>query len=203
MISLVRHAESAANAGQATLDPSLIPLTEKGWAQAEALSRTICQAPDLIITSPFARAIDTSRPTVARYPNAEVQIWSIGEFTYLDPVRCAGTTVEDRRASVESYWSAAAPDFVDGPGAESFAAFIGRARAALEGFRSLNHSALVFGHGQVMQAMRWLHQRAPGPITADAMREFRQYDLANPIHNCQTIVLEIHEDASISAIGMD
>lgn len=191
MISLVRHAESAANAGQATLDPSLIPLTENGWIQAEALSRTICQAPDLIITSPFARAIDTSRPTVARYPDVEVQIWNIGEFTYLDPVRCAGTTVADRRASVESFWAAADPDFVDGPGAESFAAFIGRARAALEGFRGLNHGALVFGHGQVMQAMRWLHQRPHGPITTDAMREFRQYDQANPINNCQIIALEM------------
>ena len=191
MISLVRHAVSAANAGQATLDPSLIPLTENGWRQAEELSRAIFQAPDLIITSPFARAIDTSKPTVARYPNTDVQIWNIGEFTYLDPVRCAGTTVADRRASVESYWSAADPDFVDGPGAESFSTFIGRARDALEGLRSLNHGALVFGHGQVMQAMRWLHLRAAGPITADAMREFRQYDLANPISNCQTIVLKM------------
>ncbi|MNF94613.1 Histidine phosphatase superfamily [compost metagenome] len=191
MISLVRHAESAANAGQATLDPSLIPLTENGWRQAEALSREIIQAPDLIITSPFARAIDTSKPTVARYPDTEVQIWNIGEFTYLDPVRCAGTTVADRRASVESFWAAADPDYVDGPGAESFSAFIDRARAALEGFCSLNHGALVFGHGQVMQAMRWLHQRAPGAITADAMREFRQYDLTNPINNCQVIVLEM------------
>lgn len=123
-----------------------------------------------------------------------MQIWSIGEFTYLDPARCAGTTVADRRASVESFWAAADPDYVDGPGAESFFAFIARARAraALEEFRSLNHGALVFGHGQVMQAIRWLHLRVPGPITADAMREFRQYDLTQPIHNCQTIVLEVH-----------
>jgi broad specificity phosphatase PhoE len=203
MISLVRHAESAANAGQATLDPSLIPLTENGWRQAEALSRTICQAPDLIITSPFARAIDTSKPTVAKYPKVEVQIWNIGEFIYLDPVRCAGTTVAERRASVESYWAAADPDFVDGLGAESFSAFIDRAQVALEAFRSLNNNTLVFGHGQVMQAMRWLHLRVPGPISADAMREFRQFDLANPIHNCQTIILEVHEAASNPAIRMD
>lgn len=33
-VHFVRHGESAANAGNATSDPALIPLTEKGWEQA-------------------------------------------------------------------------------------------------------------------------------------------------------------------------
>lgn len=152
---------------------------------------TIRQTPELIITSPFARAIDTSRPTVARYPDVEVQVWNIGEFTYLDPASCAGTTAGDRKARVDAFWSVADPSLQDGPGAESFAGFIERVSAALVGFRALHGMAIVFGHGQVMQAMRWLLQRPHGPITIEDMHEFRQYDQANTIMNCQTISLDL------------
>lgn len=191
LITLVRHSESAANAGLASSDPSMIPLTEKGHAQAIALAQTITEAPAIIITSPFSRAVDTSKPTAAKYPGVPVEQMDIGEFTYLDPASCVGTTAGDRKARVDAFWSTADPDYIDGPGAESFSGFIHRTAVALERLRALDGNAIVFGHGQVMQAMRWLLQRAPELIDHSSMLDFRQYDLANPICNCESITLEL------------
>lgn len=193
MITLVRHAESAANAGLVSSDPSLIPLTEKGWVQAMAFAQTITEAPAIIITSPFSRAIDTSKPTVALFPGVPVEQMDIGEFTYLDPTSCVGTTAGDRKARVDAFWSKADPDYMDGQGAESFGGFIHRTAVALERLRSIRGNAIVFGHGQVMQAMRWLLQRAPDAIDSETMWEFRQYDLDNPISNCESFALEVNK----------
>lgn len=193
MITLVRHAESAANAGLVSSDPGLIPLTEKGWVQAMAFAQTITEAPAIIITSPFSRAIDTSSPTAALFPGVPVEQLEIGEFTYLDPASCAGTTAGDRKARVDAFWHKADPDYLDGPGAESFSGFIHRTAVALERLRALDGNAIVFGHGQVMQAMRWLLQRAPEVIDSETMREFRQYDLYNPISNCESFTLELNK----------
>lgn len=190
MITLVRHAESAANAGLVSSDPGLIPLTEKGQAQAVAYAQTITEAPAIIITSPFSRAIDTSKPAVAMFPGVPVEQLDIGEFTYLDPASCVGTTAGDRKARVDAFWKDANPDYLDGPGAESFSGFIHRTAVALERLRALDGNAIVFGHGQVMQAMRWLLQRAPEVIDSETMQDFRQYDLDNPISNCEAITLE-------------
>ena len=191
MITLVRHAESAANAGLVSSDPGLIPLTEKGWVQAMAFAQTITEAPAIIITSPFSRAVDTSSPTAALFPSVPVEQLDIGEFTYLDPASCVGTTAGDRKARVDAFWHRADPDYLDGPGAESFSGFIHRTAVALERLRGLDGSAIVFGHGQVMQAMRWLLQRSPEVIDSETMRDFRQYDLDNPISNCESIALEL------------
>ncbi len=191
LITLIRHAESAANAGLVSSDPGMIPLTEKGHAQAIALAQTITEAPAIIITSPFRRAVDTSKPTVAIFPGVPVEQMEIGEFTYLDPASCIGTTAGDRKARVDAFWHRADPDYLDGPGAESFSGFIHRTAVALERLRGLDGSAIVFGHGQVMQAMRWLLQRAPEIVDSETMRDFRRYDLANHIQNCEAINLEL------------
>ncbi|WP_367161082.1 phosphoglycerate mutase family protein (plasmid) [Kozakia baliensis] len=84
--------ESAANAGGATFDPGDIPLSARGEAQARDLANRLTEAPDLIVHSPFLRTYQTAAPTIARYPDAPVVVWPIQEFTYLSPMRCAGTT---------------------------------------------------------------------------------------------------------------
>lgn len=64
-VQLLRHGESAANAGQITTDPAEIPLTAAGLVQAEALSCSLVQAPMAIICSPFLRARQRPRPRIA------------------------------------------------------------------------------------------------------------------------------------------
>lgn len=104
VVRLIRHAESAANAGLATTAPDSIQLTEKGQLQARAFADSITSAPDLIISSPFERAIATALPTAERFPNVLFELWPVEEFTYLSPNRFAGTTQADRKPHAESYW---------------------------------------------------------------------------------------------------
>lgn len=69
VVRLIRHAQSTANAGQATTAPDTIPLTELGHRQALTLAEKINTSPNLIITSPFERAMNTAIPTAKRYPD--------------------------------------------------------------------------------------------------------------------------------------
>ncbi|AXM95633.1 histidine phosphatase family protein [Pseudomonas plecoglossicida] len=189
-VHFVRHGESAANAGTATSDPALIPLTDLGWVQARAVAETFLQAPTLIVTSPYERAADTAKPTIGRFPGVPVEVWPVEEFTYLSPSRCANTTAADRRPWVESYWTSADPECLDGPGTESFASLIQRARESLRQLHGMPGTVAVFGHGQFIQAVRWLVTEAPERVDSEAMRAFRRFDLINPIVNCQVVTIK-------------
>ena len=182
-----RHGESAANAGHATSDPASIPLTEMGEQQADAISLRIAESPAFVICSPFLRARQTAAPTLTRFPAVPTEVWPAQEFTYLAPARCVGTSAQQRRQWVDAYWNAFDPTLLDGPGAESFSDFIERVRAALNSLRMLHNAsdatAAMFGHGQFLQAMRWLIQNGDGVIDAHAMRSFRIVDQRSPINN--------------------
>ena len=186
-VHFVRHGESAANAGTATSDPALIPLTEKGWEQAQAVAEAFDQAPCLIVTSPYERAADTARPTIGRFPGVPVEVWTVEEFTYLSPSRCANTTAADRKPWVEMYWTSADPEFTDGHGTESFASLIQRSRECLRWLNGMSGRVAIFGHGQFIQAVRWLITQSPELIDSGAMRDFRRFDLSSAIVNCQVI----------------
>lgn len=189
-VHFVRHGESAANAGTATSDPAWIPLTEKGWAQARAVAESFAHPPGLIVTSPYERAADTAKPTIERFPGVAVEIWPAEEFTYLSPARCANTTAAERKPWVDSYWLSADPEFTDGPGTESFAGLIQRARECLRRLHGMTGTVVVFGHGQFMQAVRWLITESPERIDAEVMRAFRKFDLENIIVNGQLITIK-------------
>ena len=188
-VKFVRHGESAANAGNVSSDPALIPLTDRGWVQAQDVADSFEVAPDLIVTSPFERTQDTALPTIKRFPGVQVEVWPIEEFTYLSPGRCAETTAIQRRPWVESYWMSADPEVTDGLGTESFARLIQRARESLRRMHGMVGTIAVFGHGQFIQAVRWLIAESPERINSEAMRAFRRFDLENVIVNCQVITI--------------
>ncbi len=170
-VRFIRHGESNANAGQATDDPHLIDLTDLGWQQALDIAASFQDPPDLIIHSPMRRSIMTAMPTMQRFPDVTVMESEIEEFTYLDPLRCKGTTAAERKAWVEAYWKVAdvesyddgfkVMDYLEGkrPRCESFNDFVGRvsrfAVALTEGMSDYVTGDLsdclkiaVFGHGQ-------------------------------------------------------
>lgn len=89
-VRLIRHAESAANAGLATTALDSIPLTEKGQLQARTLAKSFTSAPYLIISSPFERVVATALPTAARFPHIALEFWPVEKFTSLSPNRFAG-----------------------------------------------------------------------------------------------------------------
>lgn len=80
-VRLIRHGESAANAGEASLDHASIPLTAKGVEQAYLVAESFAQAPTLIVASPFARAQSTAMATAARFAAIPFETWPIHEFT--------------------------------------------------------------------------------------------------------------------------
>lgn len=194
-VRLIRHGESAANAGIASLDHASIPLTPKGVEQARLVAGSFVQAPDLIVASPFSRAQATAIQTVAAFPSVPFEIWPIQEFTYLEPARCTSTTVADRREWVEAYWAKADPGFTDGEGAESFLDFIARAQSFLK--RLVEHPArdiVAFSHGQVINAVAWLIERKPLGIDGEAMVDWREYEIANHVPNCGGCLLSKDPD---------
>ncbi|MBI6721756.1 histidine phosphatase family protein [Pseudomonas syringae] len=195
-VRLIRHGQSAANAGEASVDHATIPLTLKGVEQAQSVARSFTHAPDLIVASPFSRAQATAMATAATFPNTPFEIWPIQEFTYLEPARCANTTVAQRRDWVEAYWSRSDPTFMDGAGAESFSGFITRAQSFL--VRLGEHPAqdiAVFSHGQFINAVAWLIERKPQDICGQAMADWREYEIKNLVANGGGYILFRHVGA--------
>ena len=184
-VRLIRHGESAANAGEPSLDHATIPLTQRGIEQANLVASSLVHAPDLIISSPFVRAQSTAMATVTKFVDVPHETWGIHEFTYLEPARCSGTTIAQRRDWVDAYWAKADPKFRDGSGAESFLDFISRAQSFL--IRVAAHPAqdiVVFSHGQLINAVAWLIARNPHVIDGKAMTDWREYEIANHVPNC-------------------
>ena len=190
---LIRHGESAANAGEATLYHATITLTSKGVEQGKMVARSFIQSPALIIASPFSRALATAKATVAAFPSTPFETWPIHEFMYLEPSRCINTTVAQRRGWVDAYWAKADPSFTDGEGAESFLDFIARAQSFLD--RLAEHPAqdiAVFSHGQLINAVAWLVECRPQKIDGQAMAEWREYEITNHVPNCSGYKLTKH-----------
>ena len=184
-IRFIRHAESAANAGLPTSDPNMIPLTGNGKKAAErAALEYNWPAPDLIVVSPYLRARQTAEPFIAKFQNAKVESWPVQEFTYICAEKCIETTFAERKPMVEAYWEKALPDYVDGPGAESFREFVARALGSLAKLRRREEeNVLVICHGILMQAIEFYQKSSEDPADPDSMRRFHQYMPKNPVPN--------------------
>lgn len=186
---LVRHAESEANAGLATFDVASIKLTTRGQEQAALLCDALPASPNLLVASPYARTVETARPMLRRCPMG-LDIWPIQEFTYLSRDRCEHTTPEQRRPWVQAYWERSDPEHLDGEGAESFAGFLNRVRAALTRLEDLDAPLVVlFGHGLFMRAALWQLLTGVTRIDAAAMRAFRSFQLGVAVPNTAIIRL--------------
>ncbi len=183
-VRLIRHGQSAANAGQASRDHASIPLTPLGLEQARMIAGSFSVAPDLIVASPFARAQATAQATAATFPGTAIETWAVEEFTYLAPDRCVDTTVAQRKSWVDAYWLKSDPTYRDGAGAESFHDFVARAQAFFD--RLEEHPAgsiAVFSHGQYLNAVAWLLERKPRVLDVQAMADWRTYEIENHIRN--------------------
>ncbi|WP_425508684.1 histidine phosphatase family protein [Stenotrophomonas oahuensis] len=189
MMTLIRHAESVANAGRRTFDPGTIGLTDAGVLQAEALAKSWGRTPSKLISSPFLRALDTAKPLATRF-GLPIHVGDLQEFTYLSPDRCRGTTPHERRNWVDAYWQRAEPDFRDGTGAETFREFASRVEGAICAIGgSCEPGVVVVCHGQVIQMACWLVGRSAVSLDANAMREFRELDINSPVGHCEQRVL--------------
>jgi hypothetical protein len=133
--------------------------------------------------------------TATKFPDTPVETWPVQEFTYLEPARCANTTVAQRREWVDAYWSRSDPPYRDGQDAESFMDFIARAQSFLH--RLAEHPAqdiAVFSHGQFINAVAWLIERKPQQIDSQAMADWREYEITNHVPNGGGYTLTKPED---------
>lgn len=171
-IWLIRHGESTANAGAATEDHRTIPLSPLGEEQAKAVS-LIVPRPDLIITSPYARARQTAAPLCRLYPDVPVEVWpSVHEFVYLSPCTCVGTTSAQRRPRVIAYWRNLDPDYVDAGDAESYRDLVSRITETLSALeKRREHFIVIFTHAQFIRNLL-LVRHEPGLAAAAYMRRF-------------------------------
>ena len=62
LIWLVRHGQSASNAGLPAVGHGEVPLTALGQEQAREVARRVDRQPDRLIVSPFLRAQETAAP---------------------------------------------------------------------------------------------------------------------------------------------
>jgi len=186
---LVRHGQSANNAGQPTWGNAEVPLTELGIEQSRAVAARIDRQPALLVVSPFLRSRSTVEWILARWPQAPFETWPIQEFTYLSLARCLGSTVSTRQALVDAYWQRCDPAFVDGPEAESFSQFMERVYAFHQRLLSRDGDFVVaVGHGQFFSA--YLFALAHGfSVTPEWMKSYRAAECAKPITNGEIIAL--------------
>ena len=186
---LIRHGQSASNAGLPATGNDEVPLTELGHRQARDVADRVPRQPGLLITSSFLRARATAAPIHDRWPLARCETWPIGELTYLSPARCRGTTAETRRPWIEAYWRRCDPDHRDGPDAESFGDFIERLRDFHRRLLALDDDFVIaVGHGQFFRA--YLLGRSEGfAVSAEWMKAYRAAETARPMSNCEIIEL--------------
>ncbi len=152
-IFFIRHAESVANKGGLTKDPSSIQLSETGHEQARNLAETIGIIPERIIASQYLRTQETARPLVEKFKDVPFEIWdTLHEFTYLDRNKYNNTTPMEREEPTKKYWEMGDPLYRDGPGEENFLDFLKRVERAREALKLLpGENICVFSHGQTIR----------------------------------------------------
>lgn len=188
-ILLIRHGQSTLNLGLAAEDYSLAPLTEEGIRQAEEVSRNFPFEPELIVSSPYLRTIQTAEPIRKRFPQAKWELWNeLHEFTYLEPASCVGLTRDERRPRSRAYWTATDPDYIDGEGAESFRMLMHRADIVLKHLHACKERRIILvSHEQFIKAfLMTLHGR-----DEDMTKVMRQFKKTPAVGNCEVIPLEI------------
>jgi 2,3-bisphosphoglycerate-dependent phosphoglycerate mutase len=189
---LIRHGESEANAGLPTFESATIKLTDKGHQEAKQVADSFTRQPSLIVTSPYIRTKQTAQPTIERFPSAPESEWLVQEFDYLSVERRSNTTLEQRRPMAKAYWEKYDPFYVDGEGAESFAAVISRGQDLQNKILHLDEEFVaVFTHRLFMGIFLWSLLTNPIEISSESIRQARAFLDSVPTPNGAIVKLQI------------
>lgn len=194
-IWLIRHAESLANAGAATSTPKEIPLSEKGFTQAQILAGSIVRRPDLIVVSPYLRSQQTAENLIERFPQTPTEILTVQEFTYLSISHCRNTSHLERKPLVEEFWTRNDPHYCDGDQAESLAEFFHRVEDFLRQMSERQFElAFVFTHEQFIKALIWEVLHPKKVFDGQFMSEFQKFMVSFSVPNTAVMKLRIEEN---------
>jgi broad specificity phosphatase PhoE len=190
-ITLVRHGQSAANAGAITMPDATIPLAELGIKQARWLAYRLPSPAPLILVSHYQRAQQTAQPYSDRCAVPTQTHAGLCEFGTFDVRVIEGLTGEQRRPLVEAYWQAGDPRVRNGDQAETFQEFCWRVRAFMPVLDDAPDGTVVFGHGMWFAMLVWI---AMGFETEGSsnMRAFRRFQQGLPMPNGAVYNLWIH-----------
>jgi alpha-ribazole phosphatase len=182
-VYLIRHGQSQANVGGITLANPVVPLTELGQLQAQALAALLPATAVKIWASPFKRALDTAAPYCARLGRSAATHDDLREFETVDTAQMSGSSSAEREAVVARYWIRSDPEQRTGPAAETFREFHDRvARARTRFLPSLPDGTLIFGHGMWMALLFWQIWGFE-KIDHIGMSLFRRFQLGFPTPN--------------------
>ena len=110
--------------------------------------------------------------------DVSVEAWAeTYEFTYLAPATCRNKAVAECLPRVTEYWENCNPDYVDGDGAESFRALVGRVNRTMSKLRERSGKRIfLFSHAMFITCGILLTKQ-PDLDWTNLMREFRQMPL--------------------------
>lgn len=152
---LIRHAQSAANAGGTSLPDRKIPLSAEGAQQA---AERACRLPEnrRVFVSEMRRTHETAAPYCARYGVRPEILPCLNEFSYLPFAAVQDLDAAARKPLAQAYWQRADPHFGAGSGTDTFAEFNGRISDFLRrAWPILPHGSLLFGHDIWMALLAW------------------------------------------------
>jgi len=179
-----------------------IPLTDLGKQQAVAVAGLLPTAPTEVLSSPFIRAWDTSRPYCELRAVEAQRVAELQEFDALDPDLLAGMTGEQRRPIADAYWNEADPAKRMGVQAETFHEFAARVGDfRVNWMPRLSSDAVAFGHGIWIGMLFW---QLIGFATQDSadMKAFRRFQLGLPMPNCAVYrVEEVADGRWLTKVG--
>jgi broad specificity phosphatase PhoE len=185
---LVRHAQSLANAGGATMPNREIPLSSLGRQQAQRLVSLLPRSPERVIVSGMLRTQQTAAPYCA-HTGVEAAIdETLNEFSLVDHNLIQGMDGAQRRAFVHDYWNRPNPQRRWGAGADTFVEFVGRVDTFLASVQRHEPSTIVFGHGIWLAMLKW-RLMGNSAITPSDMLGFRAYSDSLEIANCAVFSL--------------
>lgn len=195
-ISLIRHAQSVANAWLPTSDPATVMLTDLWREQARLLAANRTDEIDLILYSQYTRTQETAKPMIEKFPQVTVlQNPFIHEFTYLDPKQCINTTGDQRRFLRERFWMNDDVFYQDGASAESVHQLLMRVRLFIDYVSELPHNHIVaFSH--------WQYIRMLVAVLQNPNKEYAKNDVyrilyeTEDVHNCWIVTMELNTTLS-------
>lgn len=192
-IWLIRHGECHSNIGEKTTHPATSTLTETGILQSECVADYIDFQPDIIIHSPYLRALQSAKPTINKFPEVTIDEWPVQEFIYLPHEKYLNTTQADRRSAVDEYWQQCDPQQKNFEEAESFVEFIDRMELMIEKLKQNKGPVIVFTHGHVIRVMIW--KIITGRLQKDksGMRQYMSLRQALYIPNAGILKINLDE----------
>jgi probable phosphoglycerate mutase len=191
-LGVIRHGESLGNvaaeraeaAGSETVDidlpDPLVPLSERGSAQADGIGRWLAglpaeERPEIVISSPYRRAQETATIALARLDDAPPihvdERFRDRELGILDRLTSRG--VAARRPDEDARRRYLGKFYYRPPGGESWADVALRLRSALAGIQ--HRRVLVFAHEAVVHLIRYVVEEA----TVDEVLHYGRTPLAN------------------------